>query len=262
MALCWESAPRTLDMKIIPLAMLAFGLLAPRSNSATLIRVDFEGLGPVSYGIVPGVFHNGSFDAFNSGETASPALEALAEHGSPLRLLSTVPAGANPSIIANGSAGAGISGTSLVSVKDGNGFFSFAAKLLPSNDWFIGNDTGFDASSLLGTSAGTMLTFNVSTVWDAGTELEDFGYSSGNSLFPGLIGGIPGGGVAQNGVISEVTSSNPFSFFSNQPDGFNPQSLNFSGNPVARFTLTVVPEPSSAGLQGLAVLSLLLRRKR
>ncbi len=136
--------------------------------------------------------------------------------------------------------------------------FSFS---FPTNDWFIGNDTARDVSGLLGASPGTSLAFNVMNVWDAGTELEDFATSAGNPLL-GIPDGNAAAGTAQGGVISLVTAANPFASFDNQPGGFNAAALNFTGNPVGSFTLTVVPEPGTAVLGAVAVLPLLRRRRK
>ncbi len=149
-------------------------------------------------------------------------------------------------------------------VDDGNGMFNIAAMALPSNDWFIGNSNAFDVSSLLGASAGTMLSFDLSNVYDAGTELEDFNFSAGNGLIgltnPG--GGAPDFGTDQNGVVSVVTGSDPFGSFANIDQGFDTTPADFTGGPVARVTLSVVPEPSSSILLGLGATALLGARRR
>ena len=242
------------------LCAAALSLSAAAASAATMIRVDFRATGPVAFAPVAGVFHNGSFNHFDAGSTASAGLEILAEVGNPGPLLATVPGTAN-----GGTNGAPIpvGGTAsfVVTAADGNGMFSYASMLLPTNDWFIGNDMARDVSSLLGAGIGTSLTFNVTSVWDAGTELEDFFTSAGNPLL-GIPDGNAAAGAMQGGVIGLVTSSNPFASFANQPAGFNPMALNFSGNPVGSFTLTVVPEPGTTALGALALLPLLRRRRK
>ena len=102
---------------------------------------------------------------------------------------------------------------------------------------------------------------NVTTVWDAGTELEDFEFSTGNPLFSGLPDPDTAGGTDQNGVIAMVTSTDPFSLFANNIS-LDTNAFNFSGLEVGRITLTVVPEPASIMFLGLGALGLVARRTR
>ncbi|MGJ8678073.1 MAG: spondin domain-containing protein [Akkermansiaceae bacterium] len=235
-------------------------------QASTLIEVSFNITGPVGLAPVAAVFHDGSFSAFANGGTASTGLETLAEVGNPSGYLGEAPSTAN--VGTNGApSGPGSTVTFLVTVADGNTNFNYAAMLLPSNDWFIGNSGSQDISSLLNAANGTNITFDVSTVWDAGTELEDFAFSAGNPIVGSGAGlNIPAGdaanGTDQNGVISVVTAADPFSAFANQPAGFDSSLLDFSGGNIGTFTLTVVPEPSSLLLSGFGLISLLSRRRR
>ncbi|MEM9081731.1 MAG: spondin domain-containing protein, partial [Verrucomicrobiota bacterium] len=157
-------------------------LAGAATSQAVLIEVRVETTGPV--GLAPGLaaFSDGSFDVFDPGSMASSALETLAETGAPSDF--APPAGGavfgpgigpgSPPIFAPGA-----SATAIFDVPANFSSFNFASMLLPSNDWFIGNGTGLDISSLLGGSV-TSLSFDFSTVWDAGTELEDFDFSPGN----------------------------------------------------------------------------------
>ena len=103
------------------------------------------------------------------------------------------------------------------------------------------------------------------TVWDAGTELEDFAFSAGNP-----IGGITDpagdapGGTAQGGVITEVAGADPYASFANAPGGFDSTTLDFNatGSPIGTITVTVVPEPGTVMLLGVASIAVALRRRR
>lgn len=237
------------------------------SQAATSIRVTVDTLSTV--GLAPGIagFSNGSFDIFDPGTAASAALENLAETGSPAGF---APNSGGPVFgpgVGPGSPpifGPGASGSAIFTVPDGDTMFNFAAMLLPSNDWFIGNGGSFDVSSLLGGSVGDSLAFEFVTVWDAGTELEDFDFSPGN----GLIGLTNPGGVAadfgtdQNGVVTALTGTDPFAAFANPSAGFNSADFDFTGSPIARVTLEVIPEPSSSLLAGLGLMLGLTRRRR
>jgi len=109
------------------------------------------------------------------------------------------------------------------------------------------------------------------TVNDAGTELNDFATSAGNSLF-GIAGGQsgPNEGVDQNGVNANVIGD-PFAGFANlsNANGVDLTRLNFNDstlytNGIATVTVTAVPEPSGIALAllGLGSSGLLLRRRR
>ena len=217
---------------------LAFSASA---HATTSIRVTVQTTGPV--GLAPGfaAFSDGSFDLFAPGTASSSALETLAETGSPMPLAGTLAAfGANGGgIISSGPASPpfrpnGDTGSNIFDVADGNTMFNFAAMLLPSNDWFIGNGNGndFDISSLLGAANGTTLMFDFATVWDGGTELENFDFGPGNGLI-GLMnpgGGAPDFGDDQGGVVSLLNISDPFSVFVNDfpaDQGFRLDAIRF-----------------------------------
>ena len=239
------------------------------SYAQTMIEVKFEAVGPVGLAPLIAAFSDGSFDIFDAGSAASSALEDLAETGSPAgfsppnggAVLGPGVGPGSPPIYAPGAMA-----SERFSVDDGNGMFVFASMLLPSNDWFIGNDTAFDVSSLLNAPLGTSMSFDIAMVYDAGTELEDFDASAGN----GLVGvtnpgdGGPNVGTGQGGVVSMVTGPDPFAAFANlEPAGLDTTAFDFTGGNVARITLTTVPEPSSAILLLLGVLPFVrpLRRR-
>ena len=64
-------------------------------------------------------------------------------------------------------------------------------------------------------------------------------------------------------MISVVSGPDPFGSFANiEPAGFDTTAADFSGGPIARVTLTVVPEPSVALLGLLGGVLMLGRRNR
>ena len=235
------------------------------SQAATMIRVEFEAVGPVAFAPALVAAHDGSFDFFDTGSAASSNLEALAELGDVSGVQGDLPGLAN-SVVLTGGGGppipAGTTSSSILSVDDGNGFLTVASMLLPSSDYFIGNNVGnsLDISSLLNAANGTSLTFNFDRVYDAGTEVNDFLTSPGGPLV-GAPAGTATDGVDQNGMITFVNTADPFSGFANAGT-FDTSSIDFVGGNVATVRLTVVPEPSSSALLGLGTLALILRRKR
>lgn len=115
------------------------------------LRVTVRNLAPansVAFAPLRVGFNNGSYDSFNAGMTAGPAIVSIAEGGSgsawfpafgaadPTAALGTVvPMPPGPLL-----PGASASATFTVDPAL-NRFFTFGAMVVPSNDYFIGNDS-------------------------------------------------------------------------------------------------------------------------
>lgn len=240
------------------LAFMAFVASISVSNAAYL-EVNVTAPGPVGLAPAYGAFHDGSFDLFEPGAAASPALEMLAEVGDTSGYSEP-----NGMTIVGGGPFAPGGGTASATYMVGAGekYFSLAAMILPSNDWFVGNDAGWDISALLGAPMGTSMMFDLTTIWDAGTEMEDFAFAPGGGLVGITTPSDPAGGTDQGGVVAAVVGADPFSTFANlEPASFDTTTLDPAGDPIAKVTVTVVPEPSSLALVGIGVLALALRRR-
>jgi len=236
-------------------------------GSAQAVTLNIQVEAPSNIGLAPALlsFHNGSVDFFDAGGTASAGLELLAEVGDTSLLQGSLSAGTDNITIANsGPFAPGSSNSATLTINDSNTLLTLAAMLLPSNDWFIGNDTALDISSLIGAANGSMLSFDFGTVYDAGTEAEDFAFSPGNPLIEVTTVGDAPGGTATADPISMVTGADPFGAFANIPQGFDTTEFDFnaSDTPLGRITITVVPEPSSALLTALGLLAAATRRRR
>lgn len=254
-----------------PSAVAIALLLATFVNAQTTqIEVKYETLRNLGSAPVIAGFSNGSYDIFSVGSPASSALRTLAEVGAPSGFTGALAPpeggpvfGNNPSppiFTPNGGMN-----SAVFTVSNTNNTFNMASMLLPSNDWFVGTDNGVSITSLLGAAPGTTLQFDLSTVYDAGTESEDFLYSAGNPVI-GHSGGANAGvnmNITSN-PVSVVTGADPFSTFANIDAGFDTTAFDFSGTPIARVTLTTVPEPDAGVLAlicfgGLAAVA---RRRR
>lgn len=133
---------------------------------------------PVFFG-----FHDGSFDAFDSGVAATPSLEALAEDGNPSGLIGDIAgiAGAKSHVLLQDGSGAppgvlfepGQSNSFTIDLDAAlNRYLSYAAMILPSNDSFFGNENpGLALFDILGNFNGSQqIDIFGSNIWDAGTE--------------------------------------------------------------------------------------------
>ena len=234
-----------------------------------MVTVTINNLAPtnsISFAPLHLGFHQGVFDAFNNGTTAGAGIVSVAEGGAGDVWQSNF-AAADPTAT-RGTIGMaltpGQSRSMSFLVNTGlNPFFSFASMVVPSNDFFIGNDNPqafrlFDASgNLLINSIGQ----TSSQIWDAGSEL----FSIAGAAF--LVNGVNAVRTPQNGVVSfnfgelagfngEVTAA-----------GYTFNSQLVERQPVYRIDFTstaVVPEPSTVVLlsAGMMVMAFAARRKR
>lgn len=211
-------------------------------------------------------FHRGAFDAFNIGNPAGPGIVSVAEGGAGGQWQADF-AAADPTATRGTIGGAltpGQSRSQSFVVNAGmNRFFSFASMVIPSNDFFIGNDNprGFQLFDDAGNLLINSITQTAGQIWDAGSET----FSIGGAAF--LVNGVNDVRTAQNGVVG-------FNFA--ELMGFDGQmtaaGYEFTSGLTATdavyridFTSTaVVPEPATYVLlgSGLMMLGVVARRKR
>lgn len=261
----------SLFLRALSIATLV--LLTSFAHAQTQIQVTIETAGNLGLAPTFASFSDGSFDLFNVGSAASAGLELSAETGNPSAFVAPVGVNAGPIFGNNPSPPIftpnGGSNSAIFTVDAGNNQFNFVNMILPSNDWFVGNSSSIDVSSLLSGPAGSSITMSFGTVYDAGTELEDFTNGPGNPILAGITGlTFPAGTdqpdtplLGQGGVVSVV--SNPdFSLFANAPAGLDNSLVNFDN--IVTVTLTTVPEPN-AGVLALFCLggfAAMARRRR
>lgn len=230
--------------------------------------------------------HNGSFNLFDIGGTASAGVERVAEDGT----VATIGAAfaASPAGMAGGIGGVvnapggfpgapffdpGETGSRVFNLDPvANRFLSFITMVIPSNDAFIGsaNEVAlFDAS---GNFIGADILILGSQVLDAGTEantemaaafFNQTAPDQGTATPGGTIGAHPGfigsaGNPGGTPIILGGTSVAPPGIF------FDAQAADFTRPDfvVARLTVTSVPEPATLGLFGVALVGLAVMRRR
>ena len=235
-------------------------------RTVTVTVTNLAAPNAVSFAATQLGFHRGAFDAFNIGQAATAGIISVAEPGTGGQWQADF-AAADPTAtrgaIAGGALLPGQSRSSSFIVDAGlNRFFTFAAMVVPSNDFFIGNDNPMqyrmfdDAGNLLITS----ISQRYSQIWDAGSEAFD----PLNAAF--VAGGNSANRTPQNGVVSfdflELSRFNGVTTTA----GYVFTSGTTAANEIYRldFASTVVPEPSSVILMGSGLLLLgvaILRRR-
>ena len=251
-------------------AILALVLSAALPASATVkVTVKIQNLaqaGSISFAPLRIGFNSGVFDAFNAGTAATAPIVSIAEGGSGSAWFPAFAAADSDAVLGSvGGAltpGATASATGFVINPVKNPFFTFASMVLPSNDFFIGNDDPREYR--LFDNAGHLLIGSIdllaSDIWNAGSEAFD----PANAAF--VQGGVNALRTPENGVV-----------------GFNFAELsNFDGlttaagyvfksglqrdTPVYRitFSTTGVPEPATwtMMLLGFGSSGWMLRRRR
>lgn len=243
-------------------------LLAAGSAQAETVRltVTVQNLAPangIAFAPLHVGFGAGSFDAFNLGAAATAPIISVAEGGAGGAWQAAF-AAAEPDAVRGTIGGLLLSGASaqmsFLVDSASQGFFTFASMVVPSNDFFIGNDDPheyalFDANGALQIN---QITLRANEIWDAGSEVFD----PTAAAF-----------VGDNGLRTDQNSVVAFNFAELAAfnglltgAGYNFQSGLGADSEVYRisFTAQPVPEPASIAmlLAGLGVVGASLKRRR
>ena len=192
---------------------------------------------PVWFGL-----HDGTFDLFDAGSSASNALETLAEIGDTNPLIADFEAAPGTPGDINGLVTGGATGIPPISPGEtGTGsfdvinpanyqYFSFASMVIPSNDSFIGNGNPLeyqifdDNGNFLGTNG--VFEIQVTNIYDAGTEIND-GSANGGAAF--IAGADEFGGADENGVVTLASDLSEFQGV-NTPNGLTINDTTLGAN--------------------------------
>lgn len=211
-------------------------------------------------------FHDGGFDVFDSGGTASGSLIALAEGGATGGVeadLAAAQATSQSVTVAATTAGPppfdpGESVSTNVDVDAATQrFLNFATMVIPSNDAFFGNADAIELFDAGGNFNGPqVIEITAGMIYDAGSEVNDI---NGGAAFS-ANGGTS---VDENNSISLVDLNDLNAFVgSNTAAGTTVSNPLSASDVVARITITAVPEPGSMAIVGLLGLAGMVRRKR
>lgn len=243
-------------------------MASAQAGTFSITIENLQGAGGFSLTPLYTMFHDGSFDPFTEGQSASAAVEALAEVG----VTSLLPDGPTTRVVVDTGGGPptidpGQSVTSTITfdpAATSARFFSFLSMIVPTNDQFIGNDQAdaFEVFDAGGNFLGP-LSINVTGLfaYDAGTEVNN------PADGPAFVLGVDGSqGTEEGGVITQAQFGlDPFVGL-NTPAGvvgFAPDLVIDPGNTLlARITVNQVPLPATAPLMIGALAAFAFARRR
>jgi hypothetical protein len=237
---------------------LAASTGAAQDRMVTVTITNLSATNSISFAPTHLGFHRGAFDAFDIGATPAAGIISVAEGGAGGQWQADF-AAADPTATRGIIAGAltpGQTRSQSFIVNAGlNQFFTFASMVIPSNDFFIGNDNPTqyrlfdDAGNLLINS----ITQRANQIWDAGSEA----FSVAGAAF--LVNGVNAVRTPQNGVVS-FNFAELMGFDGEQTAaGYVFNSGLTADREIYRIDFTstaVVPEPSSIVLLGSGLLLL------
>jgi len=259
----------TISNRFKAIALLGIAGLSVAAHAQPVqLRVTIQNLAPansVSFAPLRVGFHNGSFDAFNNGQTPTAPIISIAEGGSGSDWFPAF-AAAEPNATLGTVVGMpagpllpGATASTMFTVDPSvNRFFTFGSMVVPSNDHFIGNDDPmeymlFDAMGNLNIS---LISQFGSEIWDGGSETED----PANAAF--LVGGINDNRTPQNGVVNfNFDRLDTFNGLTTAT-GYTFQRQIGANDEVYRISFEVVPAPSAGVALGLGGVLVARRRRR
>ncbi len=249
---------------------LAFSAMLAAAGAATAAQVNLtitaENLAPtdsISFAPLHFGVHSGVFDAFNIGQVATAPIISVAEGGGGGAWQPAF-AAADPNAVRGTIAGLLTPGQtrSLSVMVDTavNPFFTFAAMAVPSNDFFIGNDspTRFRLFDSAGNLQIASIGQKANQIWDAGSEVFD----------PAAAAFVGNNGLRadQNSVVAFNFAE--FAAYNGLTTGagyvFNSTLTAQSDVYRISFQVAAVPEPETYAMlaAGLLVIGSIARRRR
>lgn len=246
------------------LAVAALGAGAFTTAHAVQLHVTTTNLAGANGTVVAPLnvgFHSGVYDAFDIGSVATPEIQRVAELGSGALYLPAFQAADPTATVGTIGSAPSLPGTSVGATFDVdasiNPYFSFAAMVVPSNDFFLGNDSPtayklFDGAGHLQLSS---ITVYARDLWDAGTEVWDPAAAAfvGDATLRADQDSVVAKNFAEFAAFDGLATAAGFTFESGMS----------AGTPVFRIDIAPVPEPASYALfaAGLLAIGFVARRR-
>jgi hypothetical protein len=249
-------------------AIAVAACFAAFSAQAALVDVtvtvhNLQPANSVSFAALHLGFHSGSFDAFNIGDVATAPIIEVAERGTgaawQAAFAAADPGATRGTVAGRLDPGATRSTTFRVDTS-ANRYFTFASMVVPSNDFFVGNDDPM--KYLLLDAAGSLLipsiTVGASEIWDAGSEIFDPAAAAfvGNSALRRDQNSVVAFNFAELTGFNGLTTAAGTTFSSALNANSQIYRISFEVSPV--------PEPGSLAMltAGLLGVGFLVRRRR
>ena len=246
--------------------LAGLGLAGSLAAQSVTVNVTFENLSPAGGLYLTPVFtgfHDGGFDLFDSGGSASAGLEDIAEIGQTGTLATAFGLAQPNGLSATSAPGGPFAPGSSLTVQftldpTDHRYLAFATMVVPSNDTFLGNADPIELFDAGGNLMPLSLTLTGAQAWDAGTEVNDV--ADGPAFVVGQVGTD---GTTEGGTIALLPTNGLDSFIGVSTAAGPTLTSALSGGDLFRLTVTAVPEPSMVALLvGLAALGAALRRRR
>ena len=240
------------------LACLAIVSIPPAVNAAAL-KITVTSLQPAggfAFSPVWLGFHDGSFQTFTAGTSASSSIEAIAELADAGPISSAFAGHGVQKVVGGSPFAPGSSASAIVNISDPvtDRMVNFAAMVVPSNDLFMGNQNSialFDTGgNFLGPKTITIFGKNV---WDAGTEVNNI------TDHPAFIQGLDAhGGTDENGTVGlfldRLDAASYLSTILGKTTAANYEISNLlsADGAIASITFQSVPEASSVAMLAIS----------
>ncbi len=247
-------------------AVLAAGLFGSAQAAMLDVTVTVENLAPAN-GVAFAPFHfgfnNGTFDSFDIGGVATAPIVSVAEGGSGSAWHPAF-AAADPTAVRGTIGGlllAGATAMQTVRIDSAmNPYFTFAAMVVPSNDFFIGNDspTRFRVFDDAGNLLIGQIDQKARQIWDAGDEVFDPAAAAfvGDNDLRTPQNSVVAFNFAELAGFNGLMTAAGYTFTSNLAADTDIYRITFSAVPVPE------PETYALMLAGLLGVGFMARRRR